>query len=254
MKEQTLKKLEEEESSELRINLVTGSIWLKFKSGYEDELDVPSGAFRLEKLPREHLELLRGGLSSQLFYLSLLRPHNKYTLAQTYYKKKSNLARGRLDKALKSLENSGLLRNLAWDPVFKKSYGLTGRSRYIFAADFSLLLDLWLSENEDLKWEHFFLKVFFKTINLSELFLEWKPEEVRRRDIDVVELFKNKFFTLFTLALFMRLRYGQAWEAIVNSTSENFQDLLKKMGFLVQYVEPISSVSYFSCIFINSKN
>ena len=84
MKEQTLRKLEEEESSELKINLITGNIWLKFKSGYEDSIDEPSGGFRLENLPREHLELLRGGLTSQLFYLSLLRPHNKYTLAQTY--------------------------------------------------------------------------------------------------------------------------------------------------------------------------
>jgi hypothetical protein len=245
MKEQTLRKLEEEESSELKINLITGNIWLKFKSGYEDEIDEPAGGYRLESLPREHLELLRGGLTSQLFYLSLLRPHNKYTLAQTYYKKKKNLARSRLDKSLKILEKTGLLRNLSWDPVIKKSYGLTGRSKYIFTADFSLLLDLWLAENEELKWEYYFLKVFFKTVNLSELFLEWEPDDVRKRQVDVVELFKTKFFTLLTLALFTRLRYGQAWEAIVNSTSENFNSLLKKLGFLMQYIEPITTISYF---------
>lgn len=245
MKEQTLRKLEEEESSELKLNLITGNVWLKFKDGYEDNLDEPAGSYHLESLPKGHLELLKGGLTSQLFYLSLLRPHNKYTLAQTYYKKKHNLARSRLDKAINRLEKTGLLRNLSWDPVFKKSFGLTGRSKYVFSSDFTLLLDLWLSEGEDLRWEFQFLKVFFKTVNLSKLFLEWEPDEVRKREIDVVELFKSKFFTLLTLALFTRLKYGQAWESIVRATQDNFVVLLRKLGFLVQYVEPVSTISYF---------
>ncbi|MBR9679164.1 MAG: hypothetical protein GON13_02765 [Nanoarchaeota archaeon] len=244
MKEQTLRLLEEAESSELKLNLITGNVWLKFKNGYEDGLDEPSGTFRLESLPKEHLGLLKGGLTSKLFYLFLLRPHNKYTLAQTYYNKKTNLARSRLDKSLVRLEKTGLLRSLSWDPVFKKSYGLTGRSRYIYTADFSLLLDLWLSEGEELKWEYYFLKSFFKTVNLSKLFLEWDTKEVRKRDIDIVELFKSKFFTLLTLALFSRLKYGQAWESIVKTTENNFVSLLKKTGFLLQYVDPISTTSY----------
>ncbi len=244
MKDQTLQMLENEESSELRVNIITGNVFLKFKNGYEDDLDAPSGSFHLDSLPRSHMELLRGGLSSQLFYLSLLRPHNKYTLAQTYYKKKHNLARSRLDSSIKRLSEANLLKNLSWDPVFKKSFGLTGRSKYVFTADFSLLLDLWLADSEDLKWELFFVREFLRTVNLSQLFLEWAPDSVRHRDVDVVELFKSKMFTLLSVAMFTRLKYGQAWEAVVKATESNFVSLMRKMGFLLQYLEPISSISY----------
>ena len=80
MKEQTLRKLEEEESSELRLNLITGSTWLKFKDGYEDDLDEPSGVFHLENLPT----IIERNIQRKKYEIKTKNPHKVSVLLKTH--------------------------------------------------------------------------------------------------------------------------------------------------------------------------
>jgi|GEM_PF-2129153 len=232
------------EPGELKVFLANGSVRIIFKDGTIWEVEDPKEeSVEVEVLPDKALEILKYPLTSRLFYMLILRPYHKFGIASEYYGRTKNLARGHIDKALKALEERGLLRREEWRPEFKEKYDIPSKSRYVLFGNIIPLLKKALSDGNKMKPEHFFLVNIFEAFPSRHFFFEWEVKGIREKNVDVLKLLKMKLLTLLLFILQTRLKFPEE-NASLKNVFDGFSEVARKLGFLFQYIDSKPVIDY----------
>jgi len=246
------------EPSELKLFLERGSIRVYFEDGTFWEVENPEKeVVKVQKqenqIPDNFKHYLAEPMVNRLLYLLLLRPYNKLSLAVSYYKRKKNIARGHIDKALLKLKKLNLLRKVDWKPEFLEEYGLTNRSKHIYVARPDPLFFTMFSDESHMFPEHFFITNVLKSKvgHMSKkFFFEWDTDKIKEENVDVFKLIKIKIYELLLMVSCVKNKHNEIWHIHSKATITNFREIMKKLGILFQYIDPEPVLDYLVSVLV----
>lgn len=229
------------EPAELKFFLFNGGVRVLFQDGSIWEVEnaseerIPVSATTV--IARDKIGFFEDEMAARIYYLLLLRPYHKLGLAGIYYNRKRNVARGRIDKAIRKLKAMGVLRISEWIPEFESKYDISPKSKYIYSADIIKPIRTILSDERVIKPEMEFLVNLFDVFYPHEFFFEWEVNNIREKNVDVFKLLKIKLMSLLLLAQHLQVKNHELWFGESKETKKGYLEIAQKMGVLFQYVD-----------------
>jgi hypothetical protein len=231
----------ENEPAELKFFLNNGSVRVLFQDGSiwevenasEERIPVSS----MTTIAKDKLGFFEDEMAARIYYLLLLRPYHKLGLAGIYYNRKKNVARGRIDRAIRMLKSMGVLRTSEWVPEFEEKFDISPKSKEVYSADILKPLRTILSEERVIKPEFEFLVHLFDVFPLNEFFFEWEVSNIREKNVDVFKLLKIKLMSMLVMTQYIQAKNQEVWFSSTRSVVTGYLEVVQKLGVLFQYID-----------------